>query len=239
MPSFRSWQLLHALALLPVAYGDCLLSKSQCYLDDPKRILDGVHYYGGLTREYCGQFCSDHGFVVAGVENGDECYCGNAVRADAKMVPASECSHQCSAKDSSERCGGYWRLDAYNFSCSGAPVPKPRTPDFINNPCLNASSVFASQPWCNAGLSVDERVRDMVSRLTLKEKIAAMDTTAPPLPSLGLNAYNWWSEATHGISHVRNDETTPYESNFAFPITTAMSFNRSLWRLSKSAGLQP
>ena len=38
-----------------------------------------------------------------------------------------------------------------------------------------------------------------------------------------------WSEATHGISHVQNSEATPFESNFAFPITTAMAFNRSLW----------
>ena len=72
----------------------------------------------------------------------------------------------------------------------------------------------------------------MVARLTLKEKIAALDTTSTPLASLGLNAYNWWSEATHGISHVRNDERTPFESNFAFPITTAMAFNRSLWRVT-------
>ena len=29
---------------------------------------------------------------------------------------------------------------------------------------------------------------------------------------------------------MNNDHTTPYETNFAFPITTAMSFNRSLWK---------
>ena len=42
---------------------------------------------------------------------------------------------------------------------------------------------------------------------------------------------NWWSEATHGISHVGNTPSkgTQYETNFAFPITTAMSFNRSMW----------
>lgn len=70
----------------------------------------------------------------------------------------------------------------------------------------------------------------MVSRLTLAEKIDALDTTQKSLKSLGLNPYNWWSEGTHGISHVRNDDTTPYETNTAFPITTAMSFNRSLWK---------
>ena len=33
---------------------------------------------------------------------------------------------------------------------------------------------------------------------------------------------------------MRNDETTPYETNTAFPITTAMSFNRSLWKATGS-----
>ena len=45
----------------------------------------------------------------------------------------------------------------------------------------------------------------------------------------GSRLYQWGSEATHGIATVVNDATTPHETNFAFPITTAMSFNRSLW----------
>ena len=32
-----------------------------------------------------------------------------------------------------------------------------------------------------------------------------------------------------GISHVRNNDVTPAETNFALPVTTAGSFNRSLW----------
>ena len=89
---------------------------------------------------------------------------------------------------------------------------------------------WAAMPFCDATLDIDARVADAVARLSLAEKISALGTGTGALPSLGLPPYNWWSEATHGISHVRNDETTPYETNFAFPITTAMSFNRSLWR---------
>jgi beta-glucosidase-like glycosyl hydrolase len=47
---------------------------------------------------------------------------------------------------------------------------------------------------------------------------------SPAAPSLGLPPYNWWEEATHGVG--TNHENT----NVAFPITTAMSFNRSLWK---------
>ena len=37
------------------------------------------------------------------------------------------------------------------------------------------------------------------------------------------------SPGRHGIASGRNDAQTPHETNFAFPITTGMSFNRSLW----------
>ena len=46
-------------------------------------------------------------------------------------------------------------------------------------------------------------------------KINALDTSESPIASLGLNSYNWWSEATHGISHVANNPSkgTRYETN--------------------------
>jgi len=105
------------------------------------------------------------------------------------------------------------------------------SPVRLNNPCLNTSSKYAKQPWCNAELPIDARVKDMISRLSVAEKIDALDTSEKPLDSLGLNSYNWWSEATHGISHVSNNPSrgTQFETNFAFPITTAMSFNRTMW----------
>ena len=224
------WAL--ALLLPASAVADCSLSASTCYVDDVKRILNAWHYQGGLSREYCAQICSDKGFAIAGVENGDECYCGNALRADANVTSAGDCHVTCEYGPAGEKCGGIWRLDVYNFTCAGKPVPQPRGPDYINNPCLDKTSAYASQPWCDPTLSIDERVTDMVKRLTLKEKIAALNTQTTPLPSLGLNGYNWWSEATHGISHVRNDAKTPYETNFAFPITTGMSFNRTLWTVT-------
>ena len=151
------------------------------------------------------------------------------MRPDAKKADTSKCNEPCSANDK-EKCGGYWHLGVYAVTCSGTPVPEPKGPPRLVNPCANKTSPFASQPWCDATLPIDARVADMVSRMTIAEKIDSLDTTAKAIPSLGLNAYNWWSEATHGISHVANDADTPYESNFAFPITTAMAFNRSLWR---------
>jgi len=62
---------------------------------------------------------------------------------------------------------------------------------------------------------------------------ASMRDASAPIPSLALPYYDWWNEATHGVASgehgVRNTEETPYNTNFPFPITTGMSFNRSLW----------
>jgi beta-glucosidase-like glycosyl hydrolase len=87
-----------------------------------------------------------------------------------------------------------------------------------------------AMPFCNASLTIDARISDIISHLSVKDKIQLMNQNGPPLPQLGLPLYHWWEEATHGISPPRNSAETPYETNFAFPITTAMSFNRTMWK---------
>ena len=82
---------------------------------------------------------------------------------------------------------------------------------------------------CDPTQPIDARARDIVSRLTLADKIEALGTGAKALNSVGLPAYNWWSEATHGISHVQYTPALSGASNTALPILTSCSFNRSLW----------
>ncbi|MDR0960951.1 MAG: glycoside hydrolase family 3 C-terminal domain-containing protein [Mediterranea sp.] len=49
-------------------------------------------------------------------------------------------------------------------------------------------------------LSADERAADLVSRLTLDEKVSLMQYNSPAIPRLGIKAYNWWNEALHGVA---------------------------------------
>jgi len=66
--------------------------------------------------------------------------------------------------------------------------------------------------------------------MTVAEKINCMGTDSAAVTSIGLSVgYNWWSEATHGVQTFRKDQKSPFTTNFPFPITTAMSFNRTLW----------
>ncbi len=54
----------------------------------------------------------------------------------------------------------------------------------------------------NKKLSFEERARDLVSRMTLEEKVTQMVHNAPAIPRLDIPAYNWWNEALHGVARA-------------------------------------
>jgi hypothetical protein len=121
----------------------------------------------------------------------------------------------------------------------------PATQLIVHTPsglCVDGGSALPPEQWCakppqanwticDASAALDDRAADIVARLSLADKIAALGTGTPRLPSIALPSYQWWSEATHGISGpgVGYDSQFPAGSNTALPITTSCSFNRSLW----------
>ena len=48
----------------------------------------------------------------------------------------------------------------------------------------------------------EERAADLVSRMTLEEKVAQLGNNAPAIPRLGVPAYEWWNEALHGVARA-------------------------------------
>src|SRR2546428_8767055 len=75
---------------------------------------------------------------------------------------------------------------------------------------------YKTYPMWNAALPTEQRVTDLVSRLTLEEKIAQMLNTAPAIPRLGIPAYEWWNEVLHGVAR------TSYKTT-VFPQAIAMA----------------
>ena len=45
-----------------------------------------------------------------------------------------------------------------------------------------------------------ERAKELVSKMTIEEKIAQMRYDAPAIERLGVPAYNWWNECLHGVA---------------------------------------
>ncbi len=58
----------------------------------------------------------------------------------------------------------------------------------------------ASTPFFDPSLPVEQRVDDLVKRMTVEEKASQMRHEAPAIPRLGIPAYDWWSEGLHGIA---------------------------------------
>lgn len=64
---------------------------------------------------------------------------------------------------------------------------------------------------------VEERAKDLVSRMTLEEKARQMQNIAPAIPRLDLPAYDWWNEGLHGLA--RAGEATVFPQAIAMAAT--------------------
>jgi len=74
------------------------------------------------------------------------------------------------------------------LSCAQQPVPSADASGTTNPLYLDPS------------VPLDTRVHDLVSRLTLEEKVSQMQDVSPAIPRLQIPAYNWWNEALHGVA---------------------------------------
>lgn len=91
----------------------------------------------------------------------------------------------------------------------------------IFNLAIAQQSTFTF-PYQNPSISEEQRVNDLVSRLTLKEKADQLLYTAPAIPRLGIPSYNWWNEALHGVARAG------YATVFPQSITIANSWDEGL-----------
>ncbi len=60
----------------------------------------------------------------------------------------------------------------------------------------------SSPAYLNTSLPIEQRVDDLISRMTLEEKVRQMQHTAPEIARLGVPSYDWWSEALHGVARA-------------------------------------
>src|SRR5689334_16960002 len=65
-----------------------------------------------------------------------------------------------------------------------------------------ASNAAPRPPYLDPSLPIDQRVNDLVSRMTLEEKASQMQDVASAIPRLGVPAYNWWNEGLHGVARA-------------------------------------
>jgi len=78
------------------------------------------------------------------------------------------------------------------------------------------------QPYEDPSLPMEQRVNDLVSRMTLDEKAQQLINTAPAIPRLGVPAYDFWSEGLHGVAR------SGYATLFPQAIGMAATFDEPL-----------
>jgi beta-glucosidase len=66
----------------------------------------------------------------------------------------------------------------------------------------NILSIPAQERYKNPALSADERAGDLLSRMTLEEKINQMRNNANGIERLEIRSYDWWNEALHGVARA-------------------------------------
>jgi beta-glucosidase len=82
-----------------------------------------------------------------------------------------------------------------------------------------AAEVF---PFMNPALPVDQRVNDLIGRMTLEEKVSQMRDHAVAIPRLGVPKYDWWNEGLHGVAFAG------YATNFPQVIGMAATWDTNL-----------
>ena len=71
----------------------------------------------------------------------------------------------------------------------------------VNSP-RGSGQIMPAPAYMNYSLPVEKRVDDLVSRMTLEEKVSQMMNASPAVERLGIPAYEWWNEALHGVARA-------------------------------------
>ncbi len=86
-------------------------------------------------------------------------------------------------------------------------------------------------PYKDYRLPMAKRVQDLLSRMTVEEKLSQMLNESPAIPRLSIPEYNWWSEALHGVARAGFATVFPqaiglaatFDKNLMFRAATAIS----------------
>jgi beta-glucosidase len=99
--------------------------------------------------------------------------------------------------------------------------------------------------YLDSSKPLDARAKDLVSKLTLEEKVLQMMHHSPAIPRLNIPAYNWWNEALHGVGRSGVATIFPqaiglgasFDEDLALRVSTAVSDEaRAMYNASIAKG---
>lgn len=110
--------------------------------------------------------------------------------------------------------------------------PPSQGPPFSCDPEDPSTQKYA---FCKTTLPLEQRVKDLVSQMTLEEKISQLGDDGPEIKRLGVPAFKWWTEALHGMAYggtgsIRFNFNAIFKAT-SFPqvIVSGATFNPQIW----------
>ena len=97
--------------------------------------------------------------------------------------------------------------------------------------CTKKAKYEDQLPYKNPELSIEERVDDLISRMSLEEKASQLVNDAPAIPGLDVPKYNWWNECLHGVARAGRATVFPqaiglaatWDTGHLYKVTNAIS----------------
>ena len=103
---------------------------------------------------------------------------------------------------------------------------------FLTAALALASTAFSQEPiYRDTSKSFEERAADLVSRMTLEEKVSQVQNNAAGIPRLDIPPYEWWNEALHGVARAGAATVFPqaiglaatFDTNLMHEVATVIS----------------
>lgn len=110
---------------------------------------------------------------------------------------------------------------------------------------LGISTLSAQHKYLNPEVDLDSRVNDLISRLTLEEKVDQMLMNTSGIPRLDIPPYDYWNEALHGVGRSGKATVFPqaiglaatFDKNLIYRVSSAISDEaRAMYNAAQAAG---
>jgi beta-glucosidase len=106
-----------------------------------------------------------------------------------------------------------------------APSATPSMPTPTLTQTMNEPTAAPQNPiYLDPSHSFEERVNDLVGRMTVEEKVSQMGSVAPAVERLGIPQYNWWNEGLHGVARAGLATVFPQGIGLASTWNTALIY---------------
>ncbi len=185
-----------SISHLPAGIYTLLIGEVETLFNSPgERLFDVISGDVMLARDFDIVATADGArkvcYITATVEHGDESINGplKVTFAAVKNLAKFNTFEVKSASGASVLAFSASEL-ADPFSASEVRIPENNDPPIWRDP---------AQP-------LKKRINDLISRMSLAEKVAQLQNDAPAIQRIGLPAYNYWNEALHGVAN--NDIAT-------------------------------